>query len=133
MRQCLTHEEVERVLNDSLSGACGGHLSGLATAQNILRVGYFYPTIFKDCVEVVNRCHPCHLYTKKMQSHLAPLFLIITVGPFTKLGVDYMTCNLVSIGGHKYIIVVVNYFTKWVEEMATVKVDGGTATYFVFN
>ena len=30
--RCLTHEEVEIVLNDSHSGACGVHLSGLATA-----------------------------------------------------------------------------------------------------
>ena len=38
---CLTHEEVELVLNDSHSGACGGHLSRLETAQNILHVSYF--------------------------------------------------------------------------------------------
>ena len=37
----LTHEEVEHVLNDSHSGACGVHLSGLETTQNILRPGYF--------------------------------------------------------------------------------------------
>ena len=29
--RCLTHEEAEKVLNDFHSGACGGHLSGLAT------------------------------------------------------------------------------------------------------
>ena len=59
LRHCLTHEEAEIVLNDSHSGACWGHLSGLATAQKILRAGYFWSTIFKDCVEVVKRCHPC--------------------------------------------------------------------------
>ena len=48
LRRCLTHEEAEIVLNDSHSGACGGHLSGLATAQKILRARYFWPTIFKD-------------------------------------------------------------------------------------
>ena len=32
LRRCLTHEEAEIVLNDSHSGACGGHLSRLATA-----------------------------------------------------------------------------------------------------
>ena len=31
LRRCLTHEEAEIVLNDSHSGACGGHLSGLET------------------------------------------------------------------------------------------------------
>ena len=32
LRRCLTHEEVEIVLNDSHSRACGGHLSRLAMA-----------------------------------------------------------------------------------------------------
>ena len=59
LRRCLTHEEAEVVLNDSHSGACGGHLSGLAMAQKILRAGYFWPSIFKDCVEAVKRCHLC--------------------------------------------------------------------------
>jgi hypothetical protein len=36
LHHCLTHEEVESVLNDFHSGACGGHLSGLATTQKIL-------------------------------------------------------------------------------------------------
>ena len=32
LRHCLTLEEAESVLNDCHSGACGGHLSGLAIA-----------------------------------------------------------------------------------------------------
>jgi hypothetical protein len=39
--RCLTHEEAVIVLNDCHTGACGGHLSGLATKQKILRAGYF--------------------------------------------------------------------------------------------
>ena len=41
LRRCLTHDEAETILNDSHSGACGGHLSGIGTAQKILHVGYF--------------------------------------------------------------------------------------------
>ena len=59
LHPCLTHDEVEVVLNDFHGGACGGHLSGISIAQNILRAGYFWLSIFKDCVDVVNRCHPC--------------------------------------------------------------------------
>ena len=33
LRRCLTHDEVEVVLNDCRGGACGGHLSGLSTAH----------------------------------------------------------------------------------------------------
>lgn len=41
LRRCLTHEEAEKALNECHSGACGLHLSGYATAQKILRAGYF--------------------------------------------------------------------------------------------
>ena len=44
-----------------------------------------------------------------------------------------MTCNLVSAGGHKHIIVAIDYFTKWAEAMPTFKVDRETATFFIFN
>ena len=36
LRRCLTHEEAIIVLNDFHTRACGGHLSRLATTQNIL-------------------------------------------------------------------------------------------------
>ena len=59
LRRCLTLEEAEFVLNDCHNGAYGGHLSRLATAQKILRAGYFWPSIFKDFMELVKMCHPC--------------------------------------------------------------------------
>jgi hypothetical protein len=44
-----------------------------------------------------------------------------------------MQCNPTSSGGHNYIIVVIDYFTKWVEAMPTFLNDGCTTTLFFFN
>ena len=68
-----------------------------------------------------------------MRSHPAPLFPIVSVGPFMKWGIDYVTCNPASARGHKYIIVAIDYFTKWAEAMPTFKADGETTTFFIFN
>ena len=68
-----------------------------------------------------------------MFSHATPLHPVITVYPFTKWGVDFVNCNPTSTGGHQHIIVVINYFNKWVEEMPTVKSDGNIFSFFVFN
>ena len=68
-----------------------------------------------------------------MRSHPASLHLIITAGPFTKLGLEFMDCNPASAGGHHHIIVVVDYFKKWAEAMPMIKSYGETATHFVFN
>ena len=97
--RCLTHDEAEVVLNDCHGGACGGHLSGLSTAQKILRVGYFWPSIFKDCVNAIKKCHPCQVFARNMRSRPTPLHPIITTGPFTKWGLDFMDCNPTLAGG----------------------------------
>ena len=58
---------------------------------------------------------------------------MVTVGPFCKWEIDFMTCNPTSAGGHKYIIVVVDYFTKWVEAMPTFNCKDDTSSRLFFN
>jgi hypothetical protein len=124
---------VELVLNDYHTGACGGHLSGLATTQEILQADYFWPMLIKDCIESIKKCHLCQIFSRNMRAHLAPMSLIITVGPFTKWGIDWTTFHPASSKGHCYIIIVVEYFTKWVEAMPKFNNDGETTTLFLFN
>jgi hypothetical protein len=133
LRRCLTHEEAEKALNECHSGTCGGHQSGYATAQRILRAGYFWPTMFKDCITAVRSCHACQIFDSKTRRPPAPLQPIIAVGPFAKWGIDFMQCNPTSTGGHGYIIVAVDYFTKWAEAMPTLDNTGETAALFFFN
>jgi hypothetical protein len=68
-----------------------------------------------------------------MKENPASMFPVIDVGPFTKWGIDFTTCHPNSSMGHCYIIVVVFYFTKWVEAMSTFNNDGETTALFVFN
>ena len=124
LRCCLTHEEVEVVLNDCHRGAYGGHLSRLSTAQKILRAGYFWPSIFKDCVDVIKRCHPFQVFARNMHSKPSLLHPIITAGPFTKWGLDFMDCNPTSAGGHHHIILTIDFFKKWAEAVPIIKSDG---------
>jgi transposase InsO family protein len=58
---------------------------------------------------------------------------VVSVGPFAKWGIDFMTCHPHSVGGHGYIIVYVDYFTKWAEAMPTFDNTGKTAALFLFN
>jgi transposase InsO family protein len=44
-----------------------------------------------------------------------------------------MTCNPPSSNGHKYIVIAVDYFTKWVEAMPTFNNTADTAARFFFN
>lgn len=39
LRQCLTHKEVEQILNDCQNGAYGSHLSRMETTKNFFCMG----------------------------------------------------------------------------------------------
>jgi hypothetical protein len=58
---------------------------------------------------------------------------MVSVGPFEKCGINFMTCHPHSVGGHGYISVAVDYFTKWVEAMPTFENTGKTMALFLFN
>jgi hypothetical protein len=132
-RQCLTLDETEKALNEFHSGACGGHMSGYSTAQKILQVGYFWPSLFKYCITIFHKCHACQTYNNKIRSHPTPLHPVVSIGTFTKWGIDFMTYNPHSVGGHGYIIVAVDYFMKWAEVMPTFDNTGKTIALFIFN
>jgi hypothetical protein len=76
-RCCLTFDEADKALNDCHSGAYGGHMSGYATAQKILRAGYFWPSLFNDCIIAIQKCHACQTYNNKIQSHLWSLLVLL--------------------------------------------------------
>jgi hypothetical protein len=130
LHRCLTIDKANQFLNDYHSGAYESHLSGMFTTKKIIRTDYFWPTFFYDCINVVKRCNNCQLYANKSRAQLALLHPVITVSPLCKWGIDFMTCNPPSSNGNKYIIVAVDYFTKWVEAMPTFN---NTATRFFFN
>ena len=133
LRRCLTHEEAKKVLIDCHSGACGGHQYSYAILQYILRARYFWPTMFKDCITIVRSCHACQIFDYKTRIPPTPLQPIVVVGPFAKWSIDFMQCNPTSAGGHGYIIVIVDYFTKWVEALPTLNNSSEMTALFFFN
>ena len=53
----LLEEEAEKVIDEFHKGDCGGHHYCKATSNKILRVGYFWLTMFKDICKRVVACH----------------------------------------------------------------------------
>ena len=73
------------------------------------------------------------MFTSKKCTHPAPLHPFVAVVPFAKWGIDFVHYRPTSAEGHGYIIVAVDYFTKWAEEIPTYSKEGNTAALFLFN
>jgi hypothetical protein len=81
----------------------------------------------------VKHCKKCKLFTPKARTPPTPLHHVATIGTFCKRDIDFMECNPVSVGGHKYSIVAINYFTKWAEAMLTYNNTTATVACFFLN
>jgi hypothetical protein len=95
--------------------------------------GYFWLTLFNKCIHAIKQCEKFHLYVKKARAPSTLLHPVITTDPFCKWGIDFMNLHPPSNNGHKYIVMEVDYFTKWVESMPTSNNTTDTTTHFFFN
>ncbi|KAI9552203.1 hypothetical protein GHT06_022542 [Daphnia sinensis] len=96
-------------------------LSGhLAYQRTILRLRdkYYWPTMLPDVKEYCLACEPCALQRRSnLRAFLNPLD--ITSKPFELLGLDFLgPIQPHSLQGNNHVLVITDYFTKWVEVIA---------------
>ncbi|VFQ62007.1 unnamed protein product [Cuscuta campestris] len=53
--RCLTNSEAERVIAEVHEGVCAAHQMSHTLAQRIILLGYYWPTIVRDCERVTSR------------------------------------------------------------------------------
>nr|GFA96047.1 DNA-directed DNA polymerase [Tanacetum cinerariifolium] len=94
-----------------------GHHGANLTAKKIFDVGFFWPTIYKDAHEFVKNCDSCQRQGKISQRDEMPQNSIQTCEMFDVWGIDFMG-PFTSSRGNKYILVAVDYLSKWVEAKA---------------
>ena len=68
-----------------------------------------------------------------MHAHPTPLHPIMSIGSFSKWGVNFTTCKPPSVAGHNFNIVFIDYFMKWEEAMLPYANDAKIAALFIFN
>ena len=97
-------------------GVCGPHMNGTVLAKKIARQGYFWLTMEIDCTKFVKKYHNCQAYGDV--SHLPSMELqgMTSPWPFIVWDIDIIGEVRPKVSnGHRYIIMAIDYFSKWVE------------------
>ena len=120
--KCLDRPEVDVVTAELHGGACAGHENWKATIFKILRVGYYWPTLFTDVYLHVKSYIECHKFGGKNKLQYLPLKPIAVNAPFQQWGLEFIgELGPSSSGKHGWILTATNFFTKWVEAIPTRK------------
>ncbi|GJX04200.1 reverse transcriptase domain-containing protein [Tanacetum coccineum] len=110
-------QEAVDILTACHSGPTGGHYGANYTAKKVFDLGFYWPTIYKDAHDLVTRCDTCQRQGKILQRDEMPQNSIQVCEIFDVWGIDFMG-PFPSSRGNKYILVAVDYLSKWVEAKA---------------
>ncbi|XP_073262690.1 uncharacterized protein [Populus alba] len=114
--RCLDEIEAKVALQEIHEGICATHASGHVMAKQMQRSGYFWMTMEKDCIDYVRKCHKCQVYSDKINVPPTSLFNMTSSCPFAMWGIDVIgPINPKTNNRHQFILVAIDYFTKWVE------------------
>ena len=130
IRRCIPDDEVSSVLNFCHNDACGGHFSMKKTAAKILQCGLYWPTLFKDTNDFCRSCERCQKLGVLSRRHMMPLNPILVIEIFDCWGIDFMGPFPPSYG-FLYILLAVDYVSKWVEAVACRNNDNTTVVKFL--
>ena len=89
--------------------------------------------MIKDLVNYIKKCSSCQEHAK---FHLVPaeeLFSVMSPWPFSKWGIDLLGPFPLASGQVKYLIVAIDYFTKWIKAEPLSTITAAQAQKFVWR
>jgi len=126
----IQREQVETLLFNLHKDMTGAHL-GVEAVYNKLHERYFWPNMYDDVKEYIKNCDACQ---KRGPVNRKEMLIPIKVkAPFHRVGIDIKGPLPITSDNNRYIIVAMDYFTKWPEAKAIADIKAETVAKFIYE
>nr|GEX01997.1 reverse transcriptase domain-containing protein [Tanacetum cinerariifolium] len=115
--RCVHGQEAIDILKACHEGPSGGHHDVNLTVKKVFDAGLFWPSIYRDAHDMIKSCDTCQRQGKISQRDEMPQNAIQVCEIFDVWGIDFMG-SFPSSKCNKYILVAVDYLSKWVKAKA---------------
>jgi Integrase zinc binding domain/Integrase core domain len=96
-----------------------------------MKTRYYWPQMFEGIREYVKSCDSCQ--RRGGHKRREPLHPIPVGEPFHRIGIDYVGPLPVTENGNKYIIVAMDYLTKWPEAKPVKEATAEATVNFIYE
>jgi hypothetical protein len=99
-------------------GICGAHQSAYKMNWLLQRAGFYWPAMMDDCIKYQKGCEACQKFGNIQLAPASVMNPIVKPWPFRGWGLDFIReIHPGSSKGHRFILVTMDYFTKWTEAL----------------
>ncbi|GJZ42807.1 reverse transcriptase domain-containing protein [Tanacetum coccineum] len=109
------------------------HCGPRSVVAKAIRTGYYWPTMHTDALKLIRECNDCQVHRpipRNPQQNLTP---VTSLWPFYKWGIDIVGPFPGGPGKVKFLIVAIDYFTKWIEAKHVATITGNQVKKFVWD
>jgi len=131
--KCVAENQTQYLMDELHTGICGFHSGSRTMASRILRAGYYWPTLKTDCDRYVQRCTRCQQHGNLLHAKPEELHTIMSPWPFAMWGMDILGPFSPGRGQVKFLLVAVDYFTKWIEVEPLATITAQQVQKFVWH
>ncbi|GKC25453.1 reverse transcriptase domain-containing protein, partial [Tanacetum coccineum] len=110
-------DEAAQILRQCHSRPSGGHHGITTTTRKVFEAGFYWPHVFRDAHKLVQTCDASQRARNISSRDEAPQNYIQVCEIFDVWGIDFMG-SFSSSNRNKYILVAIDYVSKWVEAQA---------------
>ena len=130
---CLHPGKVDKLLVELHEGVCGGHAGGRSLAHQAMMQGFWWPKMRNDAAEYVRKCERCQKHAHLIHQPTGHLNPISSLWPFTQWELDILGPFPRATGNRRFVLVAVDYFTKWAEAVAVANIRDVDVKKFVWK
>ena len=116
--KCLVPKEADYVMREVHEGIRENHSGSWLLVHKLIWVGYYWPTMQKDAHTYVKAYDKCQRFGNLIRQPTKELTPITTPWPFIQWRLDIMGPFPTMIRQLKFLVVGIDYLTKWVEAEA---------------
>ncbi|GJU89091.1 reverse transcriptase domain-containing protein [Tanacetum coccineum] len=131
--RCVGPLQANYVLREIHEGSCSMHAGTRSVVAKALRTGYYWPTMHRDARTLIRACQDCQVHKPIPRNLLQRLNPITSPWPFYKWGIDIAGPFLEGPGKVKFLIVAMDYFTKWIEAKPVATITGNQIKKFIWD
>ncbi|GJT95425.1 reverse transcriptase domain-containing protein [Tanacetum coccineum] len=131
--RCVGPSQANYVLREIHEGSCSMHAGTRSVIAKALRIGYYWPTMHKDARALIKACQECQVHKPVPRNPQEKLNPITSPWPFYKWGIDIAGPFPEGPGKVKFLIVAMDYFTKWIEAKPVATITGNQVKKFVWE
>jgi hypothetical protein len=122
--KCLSRAEGIELMKEIHAGLCGSHIGARPLLRKVFLQGFYWPKAASDAAELVQKC----ARDQKQPSSLTQL--IQPTWSLQRWGLDLLGPLPPAQGNLRYVVVAIEYFSKWIEAKPLATITSVTVQKF---